>query len=109
MKAENQKPSGLPQEIQVRVWKWEDINIDFVVGVPHTEKQYDSIWVVVDSLRKFAYFIPVKSTYPGEDYERIFIYEIVCHHDIQLSIILVWVHNSHLNFGGHSKKGWVPR
>ena len=47
--------------------------MNFVLGLPLTQKQYDSIWVVVDRLTKFAHFIPVKSTYSVEDYARILI------------------------------------
>ena len=36
---------------------------------------------------KSAHFIPIKSTYLAEDYARILIDEIVCHHGISLSII----------------------
>ena len=61
--------------------------MDLVVGLPRTQKQHDSIWVVVDSLTKCAHFIPVKSTYSMEDYARIFIYEILYRHGIQLSLI----------------------
>ena len=61
--------------------------MDFVVGLPRTEKQYYSIWVVVDRLTRSAHFIPVKSTYSAEDYARIFIDEIVYQHGILLSII----------------------
>ena len=88
MKAEHQKSCGSLQEIQVPTWKWEDINMDFVVGLPRTQKQYDSIWVIVDNLTKLTYFIPVMSTYSAKDYARIFIDEIVCRHGIPLSIIL---------------------
>ena len=70
VKAEHQKTGDLLQEIQVPTWKWEDINMDFVVGLPQTQRQYDSIWVVVDSLTKSAHFIPVKSSYSAEDYAR---------------------------------------
>ena len=58
--------------------EWEDINMDFVVGFPPTQRQYDSIFVVVDRLTKSAHFIPVKSSYSTKDYARIFIDEIVC-------------------------------
>ena len=44
--------------------------MDSVVGLPRTQRQYDSIWVVVDSLTKSAHFIPVKSSYSAEDYAR---------------------------------------
>ena len=44
-------------------WKWEDINMDFLVGLPRTQKQYHSIWVVLNMLTKTAPFILVKSTY----------------------------------------------
>ena len=60
----------------------------FVVGLPLTQKSYDSIWVVVDSLTKSARFIPVNSIYSMEDYARILIDEIVCRYCISLSIIL---------------------
>ena len=83
--------------------------MDFVVGLPRTQKQYESMWLVVDRLTQFSHFINVKSTYSVEDYARIFIDEIVSRHGIPLSIISVGVHISHPGFRGHSKKGWVPR
>ena len=66
VKAEHQKSGSLLQEIQVPIWKWEDINMDFVVGFPRTQKQYDSTWVIVYRLAKSSHFNPVKSTYLAE-------------------------------------------
>ena len=86
-KAEHQKQSGLLQEIQVPTWKWEIVNMDFVVSMPRTQRKHYSIWVVVDRWTKYAHFIPIKSTYLTEDYARIFIDEIVCRHGILLSIV----------------------
>ena len=54
----------------------------FVVGLPRTRRQHNSIWVIVDRLTKSAHFIPVKSTYRGEDYARLYIDEIVRMHMI---------------------------
>ena len=77
MKAEHQNLGGLLQEIQVPTWKWEDINMDFLVGLLQTQRQHDSIWVVLDRLTKFGHLIPFKSTYSMEGCARIFINEIV--------------------------------
>ncbi|TMX01104.1 hypothetical protein EJD97_025199 [Solanum chilense] len=46
-------------------------------GFPRKQKQYDSIWLLVDRLTKSANFIPIRSTYSAEDYARIFIDEIM--------------------------------
>ena len=87
VKAENQKSSGLTQEIQVPTWKWKDINMDFVVDLPRTQRQYDSIWVGMGSLTMSSHFIPVKFAYSVENYTSIFIDESVCFHGVPLSII----------------------
>ena len=62
--------------------------MDFVIGFSRTQKSYDSIWVIVDRLTKFAHFIPIKSTRSVKDHARIFTEEIVCCHCNSLSIIL---------------------
>ena len=62
VKAEHLKLGGLLQEIEVPTWKREDINMYFVVGLPWTQKQHDSIWVVVDRLIISVHFIFIKST-----------------------------------------------
>ena len=81
------KRPNCQQEIQILTWRWKDINMDFLVGLPWTQKSYDSIWLVLNWLIKSTRFIPFKSTYLAEDYARIFLDDIVCHHGIPLSII----------------------
>jgi hypothetical protein len=44
-------------------WKWKEIAMDFIMGLPRTQSSYDFIWVIVDGLTKIAHFIPVKTTY----------------------------------------------
>ena len=61
--------------------------MDFEVGLPLTQKSYDSIQVVVDRLSTSTLFIPVKSSYSANDYAKIFLDEILCRHGSHLSII----------------------
>ncbi|XP_019260734.1 PREDICTED: uncharacterized protein LOC109238715 [Nicotiana attenuata] len=63
VKAEHQRPGGLAQDIKIPQWKWEMINMDFVVGLPRTYRKHDSIWVIVDQLTKSAHFLPRPSVH----------------------------------------------
>jgi hypothetical protein len=51
------------QPLSIPEWKWEDICLDFIVGLPRTSRGYNSIWVIVDCLTKSTHFIPVSMTY----------------------------------------------
>ena len=87
MKAIHLKLSGILQEIQILTWKWEDFNIDFIVGLSRTRRKNDYIWAVVDIFIKFSHSIPVKSIYLTEDYAKIYNDVIVSLHGILLSMI----------------------
>jgi hypothetical protein len=57
------KPVGLLQPLSVPNWKWDDISMDFIVGLPLTAHKFDLIWVNVDRLTKSAHFIPIHTKY----------------------------------------------
>ena len=44
-------PTGELQPIKLPEWKWDEITMDFVVGLPKTLEGYDVVWVIVDRLR----------------------------------------------------------
>ncbi|GJR31393.1 putative reverse transcriptase domain-containing protein [Tanacetum coccineum] len=87
VKAEHQKPSGLLQQPEIPVWKWERITMDFITKLPRTPSGYDSIWVIVDRLTKSAHFIPVNEKFKMEKLTRLYLKEIVCRHGVPVSII----------------------
>ncbi|WVZ76440.1 hypothetical protein U9M48_024416 [Paspalum notatum var. saurae] len=61
--------------------------MDFIVGLPRTQKGYNSIWVVVDRLTKVAHFISVNTTYSGARLAELYISIIVCLHGVPKRII----------------------
>ncbi|GJX44595.1 putative reverse transcriptase domain-containing protein [Tanacetum coccineum] len=77
VKAEHQKPYGLLQQLEIFVWKWESITMDFVSGLPKTPSRYDTIWVIVDRLTKSAHFLPMKKTDGMEKLMQLYLKEIV--------------------------------
>jgi hypothetical protein len=63
VKADHLRPVGNLQPLSIPEWKWENIRMDIIVGLPRTLHGYNSIWVIVDHLTKSAHFIPVSTTY----------------------------------------------
>jgi hypothetical protein len=86
VKAEHQKPAGLLQPLPVPQWKWDDICMDFIVGLPKSTRGNDAIWVIVDTLTKVAHFIPVKTTYNANQLAQLYMSRIVSLHGIPKTI-----------------------
>jgi hypothetical protein len=78
VKAECQGPAGLLQPLKITQWKWKEISMDFIVGLPTTQSGYDSIWVIIDRFLKVAHFIVIKTTYKGPKLAELYIARIVC-------------------------------
>jgi hypothetical protein len=43
VKADYMKPGGLLQPLSIPEWKWYDISMDFIVGLPLMAREFDSI------------------------------------------------------------------
>ena len=81
------KPAGLLQPLSILGWKWEEVSMDFIVGLPPTHKNYNSIWVIVDRLTKSAYFIPVRTNYRPHEYAELYFSHIVRLHGMPRTIV----------------------
>ena len=77
VKAEYQKPVGLLQPLPVSQWKWDDVCMDFITGLPRTRRGNNVIWVIVDTLTKVAHFLPLKTSYRADELARLYVSRIV--------------------------------
>nr|GEU60669.1 putative reverse transcriptase domain-containing protein [Tanacetum cinerariifolium] len=61
--------------------------MDFVTKLPKTANGYNTIWVIVDRLIKYAYFLPMRETDPMEKLMKLYMKEVVTRHGVPVSII----------------------
>ena len=61
--------------------------MDFVVGLPKTVGQHDSVWVIVVRYTKSAHFLPVKVTFTVDQYAELYVKEIVRLHGAPKTIV----------------------
>ena len=87
VKAEHQRPAGTLQPLEIPEWKWEQITMDFVSGLPKSPTNHDSIWVIVDRLTKTAHFIPILMTYSMDRLTELYVQHIVRLHGVPKSIV----------------------
>ena len=87
VKATHMKAAGPLQSLSIPTWKWEDISMDFIMGLPRTAKGFDSIWVIIDRLTKIAHFLPVKTDHLVDVYAQLYIACILNLHGVPKTIV----------------------
>ena len=66
---------------------WQDVSIDFVLGLSKTIKKYDYIFVIVDRFSKIAYFLPFSKTFDAFKIAQIYFDGVVKLHGLPKIIV----------------------
>ena len=80
------RTAGLLQPLPIPNQVWEDIAIDFIIGLPNSSG-FTVIMVVIDRLTKYSHFVSMKSNCTSKTLAEAFMCHIIKLHGVPKSIV----------------------
>nr|GEU60428.1 reverse transcriptase domain-containing protein [Tanacetum cinerariifolium] len=90
--------------IKADIATYDNVMMNFITKLPKSSQGFDTIWVIVDQLTKFAHFLPIRENDPLDKLARLYLNRIVTRHEIPVSIICDRDGKFMLNFKGSFQK-----
>ena len=73
--------------MDIPVWIWDDISMDFILGLSRTRSGNDTLWVIVDRLSKSARFVLMNNQWDMDKLARSYLKNVVRYHGVPRSIV----------------------
>lgn len=87
--AKHQKQNtGLYTPLLIPDYPWQDVSMDFVLGLPHTFRKNDSILVVANKFSKMSHFLPCAKTSYAFRVAKLYFDEIVEFYSLPKTIVI---------------------